>query len=240
MARQIIDLSMEIGAGMQTFPRVTKPIIALVESHEEFAQNIGAAEHGADWLTAHKVIVQGDHIGTHMDALLHMRAEGPGAEAIPIEYCFGDGVLLDFRDKEPGYIITPDDLQSALNKIEYTIKPRDIVLIWTGAGAYNDEARYHTDHAGMSADATRWLIEKGVKVMGCDAPTFDPPVWAMFEKKKFWEAHGVMLTHEYYHLENMQNFELIPRSHGFQLSVFPIKWKGATGAAVRAAAIIED
>ena len=127
-----------------------------------------------------------------------------------------------------------------LDKAEYAIKPRDIVLIWTGAGAYNNEDRYHTDHAGMSADATLWLIEKGVKVMGCDAPTFDPPVWAMFEKKKFWEAHHVMLSHEYYHIENMQNFESIPCAHGFKLAVFPIKWKGATGAAVRAAAIIED
>ncbi len=240
MSRQIIDLSLTIGPDMQTFPRVAKPIIAQVESHAEFANNIGATKYGEEWLTAHCVIVQGDHIGTHMDSLRHMRADGPGAEGIPVEYCFGDGVRLDFRHKEPGSLITVEDIKQAEKEIDYEIKERDIVLIWTGAGAYNQEERYHRDFAGMSSEATIYLIEKGVKVMGCDAPTFDPPVWSMFEKKLFWEAHKVMLTHEYYHLENMMNFEDIPKSHGFLLSVLPIKWQGATGAAVRAVAIIEE
>ena len=40
----------------------------------------------------------------------------------------------------------------------------------------------------MTAAATKWLIERGVRMMGCDAITFDPPVWAMFEREHFWEA----------------------------------------------------
>lgn len=237
---KIIDLSMEISPDMQVFPRVSRPIIAMVENHEEFARNIGAAEYGVDWLTAHCVIVQGDHVGTHIDALRHLRADGPGAEGIPLEYCYGDGVRLDFRWKEAGTAITISDLEQELQRIGYALKPRDIVLIWTGASAYNKEPRYHHDHCGMSAEATLWLIDRGIKVMGIDAPTFDPPVWAMFEQKKFWEAHRVMLTHEYYHVENMQNFEALPGPYGFKVAVFPIKWKGATGAAVRAVAIVEE
>ena len=63
----------------------------------------------------------------------------------------------------------------------------------------------------MSAEATRWLIERGVRMMGCDAITFDPPVWAMFERKLFWEAHRVMWDEEYWHLENLMNLEQIGR-----------------------------
>ena len=92
------------------------------------------------------------------------------------------------------------------------------MLIHTGAGAYNHEERYRTDHPGMSGEATRWLIERGVRLMGCDAITFDPPVWAMFEKRKFWEAHRVMWDEEYWHLENLMNLDQIGRPHGFQLS----------------------
>ena len=44
-----------------------------------------------------------------------------------------------------------------------------------GAGAYNTEERYRTDHCGMTAEATRHLIAQGVRMMGCDAITFDPP-----------------------------------------------------------------
>ena len=45
---------------------------------------------------------------------------------------------------------------------------------------------------------------------GIDAVTYDPPIWAMFERKKFWEAHRVMLTREYYHLENLSNLDQLP------------------------------
>src|SRR5699024_8940721 len=120
---------------------------------EEFAENIGAAKHGVDWLTAHDIVIQGDHVGTHMDTLRHMRDDAPGAEGIPIEYCFGDGVRLDFRHMKPGSIISVEDIKEAEKAIDYEIKERDIVLIWTGAGEYNQEERYNTDFCGMSSEA---------------------------------------------------------------------------------------
>ena len=83
----------------------------------------------------------------------------------------------------------------------------------------------------MTAEATRWLIARGVRMMGIDAITFDPPVWAMFERKQFWEAHRVMWDEEYWHLENLMNLEQIGRPFGFQLCVLPIKWVGTTGGA---------
>ena len=166
--------------------------------------------------------------------------EAPGVEGIPLEYCFSDGVRLDFRHKEKGTRIFPDEIDEALGKIGYELKERDIVLIHTGAGAYNTEERYRTDHPGMSGEATRWLISQGVRLMGCDAITFDPPVWAMFEKKLFWEAHRVMWDEEYWHLENLMNLDQIGRPHGFLLSVMPVKWVGTTAAPVRAVAIVED
>src|SRR2546421_524842 len=118
-------------------------------------------------------------------------------------------------------------------------KERDIVLIQTGASAYNTEKRYLTDHCGMTAEATRYLISKGVRMMGTDAVTFDPPVWAMFEQKHFWEAHLVMMDEDYWHIENLMNLDKLP-PHGFRLSVFPIKWIGTTAAPVRAVAIFEE
>jgi kynurenine formamidase len=62
----------------------------------------GAAKFGVDWLTAHCLVVIGDHIGTHVDSLRHMRDNAPGPEGIPIEYCYGDGVVLDFRHLPKG------------------------------------------------------------------------------------------------------------------------------------------
>lgn len=230
---------MPVHNDMVSFPRVVRPALVMYETWRQFAERVGAAQHGVEWLTAHCLIVIGDHIGTHIDSLRHMREDAPGPEAIPIEYCYGDGVCLDFRHREKGEGISVEDLKSALTRINYTLKPLDIVLIHTGAGKIQDSQAYLTDHCGMTAQATHWVLDQGVKVMGIDAITFDPPVWAMFERKQFWEAHRVMLEREYYHLENMTNLDQLP-PHGFRLSLFPIKWVNTTASPVRAVAILEE
>jgi kynurenine formamidase len=239
MARRLIDLSMPVHNDMVAFPRVVRPAIAMYETWREFAERIGAAAHGVDWLTASCIVVTGDHIGTHIDSLRHLRDDAPGPEGIPLEYCYGDGVCLDFRHIERGAGITLADVKAALSKINYTIKPLDIVLIHTGAGAIQNSEAYLREQCGMTAEATHWFLDQGVKVLGIDAITFDPPVWAMFERKQFWEAHRVMLEREYYHLENMTNLDQLP-PYGFTLSLFPVKWVNATAAPVRAVAIIEE
>lgn len=238
MTRRFIDLSMPVHNGMITFPRVVKPSLEMYESWQEFAERIGATEYGVDWLTAHCRVVLGDHIGTHVDSLRHLRADAAGPEGIPLEYCYGDGVCLDFRHLPVGAGIGVEDLKEALEKIQYRLKPLDIVLIHTGAGKIQDSEAYLKDHCGMSGEATLWLIDQGIKMMGIDAVTFDPPVWAMFERKKFWEAHRVMMEREYYHLENMTNLDQLPAS-GFTVSVFPVKWVNTTAAPVRAVAILD-
>jgi kynurenine formamidase len=238
--QRIVDLSMPVHPDMVTFPRVPPPALCVNETHEQFAQRIGAVEYGIDKLTAHYLVVQDDHVGTHCDARKHIVPDAGGPETIPLDYCFADGVLLDFTWAEKGHGITAQEVESELDRIGYEVKPRDIVLIHTGAGAYNHEERYKTDHPGMTAEATRWLIERGVRMMGIDAITFDPPVWAMFERKQFWEAHRVMWDEEYWHLENLMNLERIGRPFGFKLCVLPVKWVDTTAAPVRAIAIVEQ
>ena len=240
MVRKIIDLSMEVSREMVTFPGIAKTLITMLESHEEMATNIGAAKHGVTSLTAHNLLILSDHAGTHIDSRYHIVKDAPGADGIPLEYCYGDGVVLDFSDKPVGYMITAADVQNQLKKIGYTLKPLDIVLIKTGASRYNNEERYLVEHCGMTREANIWLIDQGIKVMGIDAPTFDPPVKTMFETLKLWEAHRVMNEREYYHLENMANFDAIPKPFGFIVSVLPIKWKHTTAAPVRAIAVIEE
>jgi kynurenine formamidase len=239
MARKLIDLSMPVHNDMVTFPRVVRPAMVMYESWRQFAERVGAAKYGVDWLTAHYLVVIGDHIGTHMDSLRHMRDNAPGPEGIPLEYCYGDGVCLDFRHLPKGAGISVNDVKCALSRIGYTVKPLDIVLIHTGAGAIQNSDAYLTDHVGMTGEATTWLLDQGVKMMGIDAVTFDPPIWAMFERRQFWEAHRVMLEREYYHLENLTALDQLP-PFGFKLSLFPVKWVNTTGAPVRAVAILDE
>jgi kynurenine formamidase len=238
--RKLIDLSMDVYQGMMTYPNVAKPVIVEMETHAQMAKSVGTDRYGVDEITNHCMIVTGDHIGTHIDSWGHVKPDAPRAEGIPIELCFGDGVVLDLTWMQPGDEILPRHLDDAEAKLGgYRIKARDIVLLRTDAAKFRTETRYLTDHPGMTREAVHHLLDRGVMVMGIDAIGFDPPVAKMFERKKFWEAHRVMREREYYHLENLCNLHEIPAPfHSFTVSVLPIKWRGASAAPVRAVAIV--
>lgn len=237
---RLIDLSMEVYQGMMTYPNVAKPVIVEMESHADMARSIGTDQYGVNEITNHCMIVTGDHIGTHMDSWGHVKPDAPRAEGIPIELCYGDGVVLDLTFKGPGDEIVPADIDRAERALgEYRIKARDIVLLRTDAAKRRFDKAYLTDHPGMTKEAVHQLLDRGVMVMGIDAIGFDPPVAKMFERKKFWEAHRVMREREWYHLENLCNLHEIPAPyHSFTISVLPVKWRGASAAPVRAVAIV--
>ena len=51
----------------------------------------------------------------------------------------------------------------------------DIVLIRTDVHRHYGEPGYEDMHPGMTREATLWLIEHGIKVMGIDAWGWDRP-----------------------------------------------------------------
>lgn len=191
------------------------------------------------------------HIGTHCDAPFHFgpTSEGKAARTIdelPLEDFYGDGVILDMRHKEPKSGITVEDIEKDLRDIKYTIKPGDIVLIMTGYDKYIYTERYLQDQPGMTGEATEWLIDRGVKLMGIDTYTFDRPFGAMVEdvkegnKAALFPAHFLARKKEYYHIEKLANLDSLPVRHGFKFCAFPIKVKGGTAGSVRAVAMLEE
>lgn len=189
------------------------------------------------------------HIGTHCDAPFHYGPTSAGQRArtideLPLEDFYGDGVILDMRHKEPRSGITLKDVQKALEDMDYTIKPGDIVLIMTGFDKHIYDEKYLKDQPGMTGEATEWLIDQGVKLMGIDAYTFDRPFGAMVEdvkagnKSALFPAHFAGRKKEYYHIEKLANLDKVPVKHGFKFCAFPIKVKGGTAGSVRAVAMV--
>jgi len=191
------------------------------------------------------------HSGTHVDAPWHyyITSEGKASRTIdemPLEWFFSDGVVLDLRHKKPGEETTVEDIKAALEKINYTIKPRDIVMMMYGMDKKHDEPSYWTDFPGMSAEATHWLIDQGVKVIGTDAFGFDIPFEKMREnyektgdRSKIWPAHRVGMEKEYCQIEKLANLDKLP-PYGFKVACFPISIYKASAGWARVVAIIED
>ena len=200
------------------------------------------------------IITGSGHSGTHIDAPLHYGPECEGKPArsidqIPLEWCFGNGVLLDMRYKEPGSEITPKDLQNALTKINYKIRPLDIILIQTGCDQYwgTTTEKYLEMQSGIGVEGLNWLLDQGVKCIGIDAWTLDRPVKSMVEsfrktgnKKELWSSHMHGRNREYLQIEKLSNLDKIPYSHGFIVSALPMKFKGATAGWCRAVVLISQ
>ena len=236
---QIIDLSMEVNRSIQTYPGTVSPVIRLLEDHYECAARLNAQKYGADTLWATCVVVLSDHNGTHIDSIYHGDPDGPSAERIPLEYCYGPGVVLDLTHKKGGEVIEITDLRASLDRIQYKIKPLDIVLLRTDASKKADTPEYLTDFPGMISESCEWLLDQGVKVIGIDTVGFELPPAQMFERGDLWPCHRLYRDREYWHIENLVNLEAIPRPYGFTVSVLPVKWGGATAAPIRAVAIID-
>lgn len=192
----------------------------------------------------------GVHAATHIDAPWHYFPTTSGAksktiEQIPLEYCFGNGVVIDMAHKADFEAITETDIQFFLEKNNIQLKPLDIVLIYTGRDKYNGTKDFYKKGTGMTANATKWLINKGIKLMGTDGWGWDLPLLYMIKKAKetndknfFWEAHLVGKDYEYYHIEQLVNLDQLP-THGFKVYAFPLPIVGASAAPARVVAVLE-
>ena len=189
------------------------------------------------------------HCGTHVDAPWHYgpRSEGRPARTIeqcPLEWFFADAVRLDLRHKEPGDRIHVEDLEHALEEIGHTLRPLEIVMLWTGRDKFLGSTEYF-EQPGMTRESTLWLCERGIKVIGIDAYGFDRKFGDMAEEAqrtgdatKIWEAHFAGLEREYCQIEKLVNLDLLPEPTGFQVACFPIKVQGASGGWSRVVAFV--
>jgi kynurenine formamidase len=192
------------------------------------------------------------HSGTHMDAPWHF---GPLCEnqpaktidQIPLDWCFGPGVVLDLRHKGAGTLITSSDLKESLRRIGYSLKRCDIVLLMTGADKHLDQEDYFAAHAGMGREATLWLLDQGVKIIGTDGWGFDRPAGAMLrdylrtgDNAQILPAHMAGRDREYCHIEKLANLDQIPRPYGFWVCCFPIKVERGSAGWVRAVALVPE
>ncbi len=191
----------------------------------------------------------GVHSTTHIDAPWHYSPTTNGKKSktideIPLDICYADGIVIDMKHKVDFDPITVNDIEKFLSENNLEITSGMIVLIKTGRDKFNGTKDFHKVGTGMSAEATSWLIDKGIKVMGIDSWGWDLPLPYMLQKAKetnnselFWEAHLVGQDKEYWHMEQLVNLDALPYT-GFKVAVFPLKIVGASAAPARVVAMM--
>ena len=196
------------------------------------------------------ILKMGVHSTTHIDAPWHYSPTVQGKPAktidqIPLEWCYGDGVVINMSHKRDFDPITVEDIQADLEVSGVDIRPGNIVLIRTDRDEFLGTKDYPHKGTGMTPEATSWLIGRGVKVMGIDQWGWDLPLKHLIREAKrtgnpelFWQAHLVGRDLEYCHMEQLTNLKALPSS-GFKVAVFPLKIEGASAAPARVVAIFQ-
>jgi kynurenine formamidase len=198
---------------------------------------------------ANELLTLSTHAGTHLDAPWHYfpTSEGRPAKTIdevPLSACFGDGVVLDLTAHGPGERVGRDAVQAAVQATGQPLGAGEIVLLRYDADLTFGTGQYWSEYPGLTAEATVWLCEQGIKTVGTDAVGFDrdfPTTKREFQEthdaSRLWEAHRVGIDHEYFHIEKLANLRMLP-TRGFKVSCFPVRIRAASAAWVRAVAII--
>ena len=191
----------------------------------------------------------GTHNSTHVDAPYHYNSTiggepAPTIDQLPLDLFYGPGVVLDVTEKADGDPVTAAEGEAALEAAGHVLRPGDIVLVRTGRDAFLDAPDYIARGCGVTAEATRWLFEHGVRVMGIDAWGWDAPLHLQAQRALerdeagiFWEAHQANLP--YCQIERLANLGALPSS-GFMVACFPLPIVGASGAPARVVGIVPD
>lgn len=191
----------------------------------------------------------GTHAATHVDAPWHYNSEIQGRPAetidqLPLENFFGPGVVVDAHDKADGDAVTRQEMEDGIGAAGHDLKPGDIVLVRTGRDVFYHDPNYMVRGCGVSPEATLWLYDQGVRVMGIDAWGWDAPLdkqaAVAIERDApgiFWAAHQI--DRPYSQIERMTNLDALPAT-GFTVACFPLKIKGASAGLTRAVAIVDE
>jgi kynurenine formamidase len=210
-------------------------------SLESFPQKVGLAQ---EWVTLSV------HSGTHVDAPSHYGPRPDGRppmtiDQVPLEWCFGDGVVLDFSALRPGDLMDAARIEEALAAIDHSVEAGEIVLLRTDTDKRFYEPDFEAAQPGLSRDGCEYLLDRGVRVIGIDAGSMDAPTSIMIERLKagdreqFFQAHFLGREREYLQIEKLTNLDRLPPT-GFEVFLFPVLVQGAGGGWTRAVAMLED
>jgi kynurenine formamidase len=191
-AMQPIDLTHRFAKDMPVYPG--DPPARL----EQIA-HIGNGEYNMYCLCS------GMHVGTHIDAPLHMIAGGKFVCDVPVTRFFGRGHLIDARGRRSA---TPDLLKNA------DVCAGDIVLVLTGWYRRFGDDTYYTDYPELEPEFAQELVKIGASIVGLDTPSPD---------RSPFVVHKILLSAELLIIENLTNLEALLGIDKFDVVALPAK-----------------
>jgi len=221
MTNRIIDLTMTLEEGMQTFPTHWHPFVEITQ----------LGRHGLENRETRKLVL-GTHTGTHIDAPRHFISDGITVDQVPLEQLVGPASVLDLTDFGAGMEVGPDDLERVLAG-----RSAKRVLLRFDWDRHLGSMSYYNDSPFLSEEAAQWLVDQGCLLVGMDTAMPDNPKNGR-NCPKDSPNHMILLGNGAVLVEYMVNLAALDQSV-VQLVVAPLKVLAGDGAPVRAFAIMD-
>ncbi len=255
---QVYDLGVDLG---NATPRLLPSQVAGFSLSQFRTPGSFAADAAMQGNSFNVELVQGSlHQSSHIDALIHAQRHGRvygggqtadllgdfgwsafGAETIP-PICMR-GVVIDAAAElgttpvPDGYALSAAQLAAAVQAQGVTLQAGDAVLIRTGKirQYMTDRPAFEAGCPGLSAEAARWLVERGMALFGLDATSADPhpvPNWDDTVHEELLIRRGIHI------IENVNLEDLVREQvREFAFVCLPLRIQGATGSWVRPMAL---
>lgn len=230
MPRRLVDLSQPLGRETQVHPFFNPPQILRELIHADYAPEQPSFNA--------ELIITSNHAATHVDAFGHYD-RSPGAEAIgemPLETFCGPAVCIDVREYGgKGHLVTPTEVEDALNKAGAALESGDILLFCTDH--YNQTAgkpAFLDGFSGVAPETVSWMADRGVKIFGVE--TISPDLVYEYDD---YRTHRACAQHRVTHYENLNNLAEVA-GRRFEFYGFPLRLEVAYGSPVRAVGIIDE
>lgn len=156
------------------------------------------------------------HAGTHVDAPRHYFDEGAGIEALPLELLCGRTRVVELTTRRA---VTAEDLAG----VDFREDVR--VLLKTHNSRLWGSSEFHTDYIGVSEGGARFLVDRGVKVLGVDYLSVEA------FKTPGAPAHHVLLGAGTIVIEGLNLRDVEPGS--YEMFCLPLPIAGADAAPAR-------
>jgi kynurenine formamidase len=219
MGPRIVDLTYPIHEGMTTFPVPWHPVVEITQ----------LGRHGIENRETRKVVL-GTHTGTHCDAPRHFVPGGSTVDQIPLSVLVGPALVLDLTAAPEGTGVEPADLEGRVKG-----RKAERLVLRFGWDRFWGSRRYYSGHPYLTKASARWLVERGVRLLGMDTPMPDNPGEGAGSQEDS-PIHKILLGSQVILLEYLANLGEL-RHEEVTLVALPLKIRDGDGSPVRCIAI---
>lgn len=159
------------------------------------------------------------HTGTHIDAPLHFISSGKSIDQVNLEVFVGSAYVAYLpRAKD----ITAKDLEN----MRWRSGTKRLLLKTSNSSLWNKKnPKFKKDYVGLTPDAAKWIVKKGIKLIGIDYLSI-----AKFSDAQ--KVHQILLGAGVFILEGIDLSKV--KKGKYELICLPLKLLDAEATPVRA------